>query len=251
MRTFSAFDQFEIIRLLPIHPFGNLDISVTNATVFMILSIVTWIYLVQENIDKRGTIVPGRWQSVIELTYENIYNVVKDNIGKEGSKYFPFILTLFVWIAIMNLYGIVPYTFTPTSHIIVTFGLSLSIFFGVTILGFVNFRSDYFAMFMPGGSPLVLAPFLVIIEFVSHTAKAISLGVRLAANITAGHLLFAILSGFTWTMLTAGGFLALLSIFPLLIVVFITVLEMAVAVIQAYVFCLLTTIYINDSIHLH
>lgn len=96
----------------------------------------------------------------------------------------------------MNLYGIVPYTFAPTAHIIVAFGISLSIFFGVTMLGLINFRSDYFAMFMPGGSPLVLAPFLVIIEFVSHTAKAISLGVRLAANITAGHLLFAILSGF-------------------------------------------------------
>jgi len=251
MNAYSAFDQFEIIRLLPIHPFGNLDISVTNATVFMILAIVTWQYLVKVNIEENGTIVPHRWQSVIEIVYESMYDVIKDNIGKEGSKYFPFILTLFVFIGIMNLYGIVPYTFTPTSHIIVTFGLSLSIFLGVTLLGLVNYRSDYFAMFMPAGAPLMLAPFLVLIEFVSHLAKAVSLGVRLAANITAGHLLFAILSGFTWTMLTTGGILALLSIFPFLIVVFITVLEMGVAVVQAYVFCLLTTIYINDSIHLH
>jgi F-type H+-transporting ATPase subunit a len=106
-------------------------------------------------------------------------------------------------------------------------------------------------MFMPAGAPLWLAPFLVIIEFISHGAKAISLGVRLAANITAGHLLFAILSGFTWNMITAGGLITIVSIFPLFIVLFITVLEMAVALIQAYVFCLLTTIYINDSVNLH
>ncbi len=251
MKIFSAFDQFEIIRIIPLHPFGNLDISVTNSTVFMLLAIFTWQYLIQINIVANGNIIPHRWQSVIELVYENIFNVVKDNIGKEGYKYFPFILTLFVWISLMNLYGVVPYTFTPTSHIVVTFGLSLSIFLGVTLLGLVNHKSDYFSMFMPGGSPLWLAPFLVIIEFISHTAKAVSLGVRLAANITAGHLLFAILSGFCWTMLTTGGLLAVLSIFPFLIVVFITILEMGVAVVQAYVFCVLTSIYINDSIHLH
>ena len=200
---------------------------------------------------ENGLLIPGRWQSVIEIIYENIHNVVKDNIGSEGSKFFPLIFTIFVFIAIMNVFGIIPYTFTPTAHIVVTFGMSLSIFLAVTFIGLINYRSDFFSMFMPAGSPLALAPFLVIIEFVSYTAKAISLGVRLAANLTAGHLLFAILSGFTWTMLTAGGVLAIASIFPMLIVLFITVLEIAVAVIQAYVFCLLTTIYINDSIHLH
>ena len=143
----------------------------------------------------------------------------------------------------MNMFGIVPYTFTPTSHIVVTFGMSLSIFLGVTILGFVNYKSDFLAMFMPAGAPLGLAPFLVIIEFISHTAKAVSLGVRLAANIIAGHLLFSILSGFAFTMFTAGGLLTLASILPMLIIIFITILEMAVAVVQAYVFCLLTSIY--------
>lgn len=248
--AFSAFDQFEIIRLVPIHPFGNLDISITNSTVFMALAIGFFYFLYKTNLEN-GLLVPGRWQSVLEIVYENIYNMVKDNIGSGGAPFFPFIFTLFLFLAIMNMFGIVPYTFTPTSHIVVTLGLSFSIFFGCTILGIVNYRLNYFSMFMPAGSPLGLAPFLVVIEFVSHTAKAISLGVRLAANITAGHLLFAILSGFTWTMLTAGGMLSLLSIFPLLIVLFITILEMAVAVIQAYVFCLLTTIYINEGVHLH
>ncbi len=246
--TSSAFEQFEIIRILPIHPFGNFDISITNSTIFMAIAVGFYYFLFYNN---SNLIVPGRWQSILEFLYLNLHSVVKDNTGKEGSKYFPFIFSLFIFIAFMNLFGIIPYTFTPTAHIVVTFGISLSIFIGVTLLGLIHYRSDYFSMFMPAGSPLGLAPFLVVIEFVSHCAKAISLGVRLAANLTAGHLLFAILSGFTWKMLTAGGLLAIASLFPFVIVVFITVLEMAVALIQGYVFCLLTTIYINDSIHLH
>lgn len=154
-------------------------------------------------------------------------------------------------LSIMNIVGIVPYTFTPTAHIVVGMGMSVSILIGVTLLGLENYGSNYLAMMMPGGSPLVLAPFLVVIELISQLAKGVSLGVRLAANITAGHLLFAILSGFAFQMLTAGGILTVLSIFPILIVVFITVLEMGVALIQAYVFSILTTIYINDSIHIH
>lgn len=154
-------------------------------------------------------------------------------------------------LSIMNIVGIVPYTFTPTAHIVVGMGMSVSILIGVTLLGLENYGSNYLAMMMPGGSPIVLAPFLVVIELISQLAKGVSLGVRLAANITAGHLLFAILSGFAFQMLTAGGILTVLSIFPILIVVFITVLEMGVALIQAYVFSILTTIYINDSIHIH
>lgn len=248
MITASAFEQFEIIRIIPIHPFGNFDISITNSTIFMGIACFFFYFLFSNN---HKDLVPGRWQSVLEILYENIYNVVKDNIGSEGAKYFPLIFSIFIFIAFMNLFGIIPYTFTPTAHIVVTFGMSLSIFIAVTLIGLIRYKSDFFSMFMPAGSPLLLAPFLVIIEFVSHCAKAISLGVRLAANLTAGHLLFAILSGFTWKMLTAGGLIAIASIFPFIIVVFITVLEMAVALIQAYVFCLLTTIYINDSIHLH
>jgi ATP synthase subunit 6 len=248
--AYNHFDQFEIIRLIPLHPFGNLDISITNSTIFMLTAVLAFYAL--STIEK-GYIVPTRWQSVIEIVYETVHNMVKENIGTSSDKtrFFPFVFVLFIFLALMNLFGLVPYTFTPTSHIAVTFGLSLSIFIACTIIGFNTYKLDFFAMFMPAGAPLWLAPFLVIIEFISHGAKAISLGVRLAANITAGHLLFAILSGFTWNMITAGGFLTVASIFPLFIVLFITVLEMAVALIQAYVFCLLTTIYINDSVNLH
>ena len=206
------------------------------------------IYLINNNIKN---LVPGRWQSVIEILYENIVSVVKDSIGSAGFKYFPFLFSLFLLILVLNLVGIVPYTFTPTAHIIVTFGLSLSIWFACIILSLQNFRLNFFAMFMPAGAPMFLAPFLVLIELVSYAAKAITLGVRLAANLTAGHLIFAIIAGSTWKILTAGGLLTLASVFPLFILVFITVLEIAVALIQAYVFCLLTTSYLNDTIHLH
>lgn len=208
-------------------------------------------YLLYKLNVENALIVPGRWQSFMEVLYELLYNMIKDNIGKEGLKYLAWIFTLFVLIATMNIVGIIPYTFTPTAHIVITMGLSFGIYIGCLFIGLINYRSDYFAMFMPAGSPMVFAPFLVIIEFVSSAAKAISLGVRLAANITAGHLLFAILAGFTFKMLVAGGIISIVSIVPLFIVFFITILEMAVALIQAYVFTLLTTIYINDSIHLH
>lgn len=246
----NHFDQFEIIRIIPFHPFGNLDISITNSTIFMATAVGS-IYALSKF--EKGYIVPTRWQSVLEIVYETIHNMIKENIGTTSDKtrFFPIVLVIFLFLALMNMFGLVPYTFTPTSHIVVTFGLSLSIFIACTIIGFNTYKLDFFAMFMPAGAPLWLAPFLVIIEFISHGAKAISLGVRLAANITAGHLLFAILSGFTWNMITAGGLITIVSIFPLFIVLFITVLEMAVALIQAYVFCLLTTIYINDSVNLH
>ncbi len=248
--TNSIFEQFEIFRIIPIHPIGNLDISITNSTIFMAIAVGLFYLLYQINI-ANGKLIPERWQSVLEIVYQFIHDLVKDTIGKEGAVYFPFIFTLFIFIAMMNLIGIIPYTFTPTAHIAVTFGLSLTIFLGVTFLGLVKHKADFFSMFLPAGSPIALAPFLIIIEFISHGIKAISLGVRLAANLTAGHLLFAILSGFTWKLLIAGSYFTVISIFPFLIILFITGLELAVAVIQVYVFCILTSIYINDSIHLH
>lgn len=145
----------------------------------------------------------------------------------------------------------VPFTFAPTAHIIVGIGMSFSILIGVFLIGLENHRSNYFAMMMPSGAPIQLAPLLVGIELVSFLAKGVSLGVRLACNITAGHCLLAILSGFAFTMLTSGGILSVLSVFPIFIVIFVTVLEIGVAIIQAFVFTLLTVIYINDSIHLH
>lgn len=244
----SPFDQFEIITLIPFRLSSFIDLSLTNSAVFLLFALFV-AHSLNNNVISNAKLIPTRWQATVEFTFAQIVNLVLDNIG--NGYFVPFIWTVFLNLAILNLVGIVPYTFTPTAHIVVGFGLSFSILVGVTLLGISNFGSFYFAMLMPAGSPLILAPLLIAIELVSQLAKGVSLGVRLAANITAGHLLFAILSGFAWSMLTNGGVLAILSVFPLFIVVFITILEMAVALIQAYVFTILTSIYINDSVHLH
>jgi len=245
--SYSVFDQFEISTIIPLR--FLIDMSITNSTIFMLISVLIFYYLFSINVK---SIIPGRWQSVIEIIYENIYSVVKDNLGKEGGKFLPFIYTLFIFIAMMNIVGVVPYTFATTAHAVVTMGLSFTIVLGVTILGILNHRSHYLSMFLPAGSPLLLGPILVLIEVVSHCAKAISLGVRLCSNITAGHLLFSILSSFAWEMLTSGSVIIFFTSFiALFIVLFITLLEMVVAFIQAYVFSILTTIYISESEHLH
>uniref|UniRef100_A0AAU8HNV9 ATP synthase subunit a n=1 Tax=Porifera sp. TaxID=3140030 RepID=A0AAU8HNV9_9METZ len=241
----AYFDQFNVIRLITIQALlGDWSVTFTNSSMMMVV-VVTIIWLLL----KGDKLVPDRWQSIVELIHSNIRSVIHDNLGKSGQKYFPFVLCLFLFIALLNILGLFPYVFTPTAHIVMTFGLSLSIMIAVTLLGFITFKLNFLSILMPGGVPLVLAPFLVIIETFSYMIRAISLGVRLAANISAGHLLFAILSGFAFKMLSGG--LVVLSLFPMLILVFITLLEMMVAVIQAYVFCLLTTIYLGDTIALH
>lgn len=241
----AFFDQFNVVRLITIQAFpGDLLVTFTNSSMMMALGIIIiWLLL------KGERLVPGRWQSIMELIHSVMRSVVQDNLGKSGQKFFPFVLCLFLFIVMLNILGLFPYVFTPTAHIVITFGLSLSIIIAVALLGFVNFKLNFLSILMPGGVPLGLAPFLVIIETLSFMVRAISLGVRLAANISAGHLLFGIISGFAFTMLSSG--LVVLSVFPILILVFITLLEIMVAVIQAYVFCLLTTIYLGDTVTLH
>ena len=233
--TASYFDQFGIVSIIP---------GLTNSSLMLILSIIFIIGFF--NVNK---LIPGRWQSIIEIVYDHWIVLVKDSLGVKGSKYFPFVFSLFLLIAWLNVLGLFPYVFTVGTHIIVTFGLSLSILIVVTILGIKNFKADFFSMLMPQGAPMGLAPLLVLIETASYLSRAISLGVRLAANLSAGHLLFAILASFAYQMLV--GDLVLLSIFPIAIMVFITILEIAVAMIQAYVFCLLTKLYLGDTINLH
>ncbi len=246
--SYSYFDQFEITRLIELDPLGIIDISITNSTIFMLLSLLFFMFLFQTN---NGMLVPGRYQSILEIGYETVNDMIKENIGKEGNRFFGFLLTLFLFIVIMNLFGLVPYTFTPTSHGAVTFGLSITIFIGCNIIAFSKHGLDYFSMFMPSGVGVGIAPFLVGIEVISYFAKPFSLGLRLAANITAGHLLLTIISSFIFQMFCAGGGIALGGCLVMFILFFITILEMAVAVIQAYVFCLLTTLFLNDSFHLH
>nr|AIX11494.1 ATP synthase F0 subunit 6 [Anthomastus sp. USNM 1081145]UKP87313.1 ATP synthase F0 subunit 6 [Anthomastus sp. ANT22] len=232
----SFFDQFNVVRII-----GEI---ITNSSIMML--ILLSVVLIGSCSYK---LIPTRLQSTQEIVYTHFLGLVKDSTANKGTQYFTLIVTLFTFIAGLNLLGLFPYVFTPTAHIVVTFGLSLSILIAVTILGITQFRWNFASMMMPSGAPLVLAPVLVMIETLSYISRAVSLGVRLAANLSAGHLLFAILASFGFAMISNG--MLVLSLGPILVMVFITLLEIAVALIQAYVFCLLTTIYINDTLNLH
>nr|YP_010322770.1 ATP synthase F0 subunit 6 [Caementabunda simplex]UKP87416.1 ATP synthase F0 subunit 6 [Caementabunda simplex] len=233
----SFFDQFNVVRII-----GGI---ITNSSIMMLI-LFSVVLLIGSCSYK---LIPTRLQAIQEIVYTHFLGLVKDSTANKGTQYFILIITLFTFIAGLNLLGLFPYVFTPTAHIIVTFGLSLSILIAVTILGIAQYRWNFASMMMPSGAPILLAPLLVGIETLSYLSRAISLGVRLAANLSAGHLLFAILASFGFAMISND--MLVLSLAPILVMVFITLLEIAVALIQAYVFCLLTAIYINDSLNLH
>lgn len=246
----SPLEQFSIYTIIPIN-IGHFFFSFTNSTFYIIGStgiICFLFYLVTLN---GGFLVPTRWQSIVEMIYEFIVTLVREQIGKKGKNYFPLIFTLFVFLLFTNLIGMIPYSFTATSHLVVTFGLSLSLFIGITIVGFQIHKLHFFSFLLPKGAPLILAPLLVVLELISYSFRAVSLGVRLFANMMAGHTLVHILSGFSWSMLSVGGILTIASIIPFGIVFALTGLEIGVACLQAYVFTILTCIYLNDAINLH
>jgi len=247
---YSPLEQFAIISLIPFHV-GNFYLSFTNSSLFMFLSTGLFLLLFSFVTTKGGSLVPSRWQSVIEMIYEFVANLVEEQIGKVGKKYFPLIFTTFTFLLCCNLIGMIPYSFTATSHVIVTFTLSISIFIAITIIGFQTHGIHFFSFLLPPGAPLALAPFLVVIELVSYCFRPISLGVRLFANMMAGHSLVKILSGFAWTMLNIGGISSISGLMPWVVVFALTFLEVGVCCLQAYVFAILVTIYINDAIHLH
>ena len=189
--------------------------------------------------------VPGRWQSLAELSYEFVANMLRDNVGTAGQRYFPFIFTLFMFVLFLNLLGMIPYSFTVTSHIIVTFALAIVIFIGVTIIGFATHGIKFLKMFVPSGIPIALMPLLVVIEVISYLTRPISLSVRLFANMMAGHTMLKVFAGFVVGLGAIGGWA------PLAFMVAFTGLEVLIAFLQAYVFAILTCIYLNDALHMH
>jgi F-type H+-transporting ATPase subunit a len=239
----SPLEQFVIQRLAPFS-IGGFDASFTNSALWMVIAIVLATLLMTVAMGK-GAMVPGRWQSVAELSYEFIANMVRDNTGEAGKKYFPFIFTLFIFILCCNLLGMVPYSFTPTSHIIVTFSLALVVFIGVTIIGFARHGLHFFSFFVPAGVPVALLPLLVLIEVISYLIRPVSLSVRLFANMLAGHTMLKVFAGFVIALGVLGGWA------PLAFVVALTGLEILIAFLQAYVFAILTCLYLNDALHLH
>lgn len=237
----SPLAQFQIEPIHELPPLFGYDVSFTNSSLFMVLAIVTaWAFFFLGM--RRAALVPGRWQSMAEGTYNFIGDLVKENAGHEGMKYFPFMLTLFLFILFMNLLGMVPYSFTPTSHIIVTLGMSLIVFLGVTLIaiakqGLIGFLKH----FIPSGMPVVLIPLILVIELVSYLSRPLSLSIRLAANMIAGHTLLKVLAGFVFP-------LGIFGIAPLLFATVITGFEIFIAILQAYVFALLSTIYLSEAL---
>nr|YP_009511961.1 ATP synthase F0 subunit a [Melanthalia intermedia]AXI97888.1 ATP synthase F0 subunit a [Melanthalia intermedia] len=245
----SPLEQFEIVTIIPLTLFG-LNISVTNSVLFMIFALLVVILWISLSFYK-NTIVPNNWQLLKETVYEVTSNMVQDNLGSKGEFYFPFIFTLHLLLLSCNLIGMVPYSFTVTSHITFTFGLALSIFIGINIIGLQNHGLNFFALFLPRGVPLLIVPLLVTIEFLSYIIKVFTLSIRLFANMTSGHTLLKIIAGFAWTMLSTGGLLAIFHFLPLGLLFVLIGLELAIAGLQAYVFTLLTCIYLNDVLEFH
>jgi F-type H+-transporting ATPase subunit a len=245
----SPLAQFEIKRLLPMQ-IGGLDLSFTNSALFMLLSVglvSVWIFV---SVGGRA-LVPGRWQSAAEMTYEFIAGMLRDNVGPEGRPYFPFIFSLFVFILFANLLGMIPFSFTVTSHIVVTFALALVVFVGVTIIGFARHGLHFLKLFVPSGVPAALLPLLVVIEVISYFVRPVSLSVRLFANMLAGHTMLKVFAGFVILLGSLGGGGIIGGIAPMAFIVALTGLELGIAILQAYVFTILTCLYLNDAIHLH
>jgi len=238
----SPLAQFEIKELVPIEIAGN-NISFSNSALMMVITITVIILLMMLGTRKRA-MVPGRWQSLAELCYEFVANLIRDTVGNEGRKYFPFIFSLFMFILIGNMLGMVPYSFTFTSHIAVTFAMAMVVFTGVTILGFAKHGIKFFTFFVPPGVPVWMWPLMIPIEVISYLSRPVSLAMRLFANMLAGHTLLKVFAGFVPALGAAG-------VLPLAFVGALTGLELLIAFLQAYVFAILTCLYINDALHLH
>nr|YP_010199855.1 ATP synthase F0 subunit a [Hydropuntia urvillei]UAD89863.1 ATP synthase F0 subunit a [Hydropuntia urvillei] len=253
MHTFlvisSPLEQFEIVTLIPLTFFG-LNLSITNSTLFMIFSLLIAILWIGLSFYK-NTLMPDNWQLLNEMLYNVTVTMVQENLGTRGELYFPFIFTLHLFLLFCNLMGMIPYSFTVTSHIVFTFGLALSIFIGINIIGIQTHGFKFFALFLPRGVPLPIVPLLITIEFLSYIVKVFTLSIRLFANMTSGHTLLKIIAGFAWTMLSAGGLLAVFHWIPLGLLLALIGLELAIAGLQAYVFTLLTCIYLNDVLEFH
>lgn len=224
---------------------GGIDASFTNSSMWMVIAATVASLFLIFSVGKRS-LVPGRLQSISEMAYEFVAGMMSDIVGNHGKAYFPFVFSLFVFILCMNMFGMIPYSFTPTSHIAVTIALAMVVFIGVTLLGIFKHGFRFLTLFVPKGVPAPLYIIIVPIELISYLSRPISLSVRLFANMLAGHTMLKVFAGFIVGLgFIQGGFL------PFAFAVALTGLEVLVAFLQAYVFAVLTCIYLNDALHLH
>jgi len=249
----SPLSQFEIRNLISIEApqLSSFQFSITNIGFYLTVGFffILIFSLLSTNYDK---LVSNSWSIGKESLYATIHSIVTNQINsKEGQIYFPFIYTLFIFILVNNLIGMIPYSFASTSHFILTFSLSFTIVLGATILGFQKHGFEFFSLLVPAGCPLALLPLLVLIEFISYISRNVSLGLRLGANIMSGHMLLSILAGFTFNIMSSGIIFFFLGLIPLAFIIAFSGLELAIAVIQAQVFVVLTCSYIKDGLDLH
>lgn len=238
----SPIEQFKIERLIPIK-LGSVDISYTNSALWMTIAVVVvTLFLVLGT--RQRALVPGRWQSMAEMSYEFVANLLQEQAGNAGRVFFPFIFTLFMFILAGNLLGLIPYAFTFTSHIVVTFGMAIVVFIGVTVIGFIKHGVHFLSFFVPKGVPAAMLILIIPIEILSYLTRPVSLAIRLFANMMAGHTMLKVFSGFVVALGVLGGWL------PLAVNVALTGFEVLVAFLQAYVFAILTCIYLNDALHM-
>jgi len=236
--------QFEVYKIGPEINLGGVNLSFTNSSLFMVISSALILLLLFLG-TKKKSLVPSKIQLITEMSYTFIAKMINDTAGSNAKTFFPFIFTLFMFVLISNMVGMLPYSFTVTSHIIVTFVLAAIVFIGVTILGFVKHGIKYLELFVPKGVPMALLPLIIIIEIISYLSRPVSLSVRLFANMMAGHTMLKVFGGFVISLGLLGGWL------PLGFSVALTGLEILVAFLQAYVFAILTCMCINDALNLH
>lgn len=239
----SPLEQFVIKPIVPLS-IGGYDVSFTQSSLWMGIAVITATLLM--TLSMRGkAIVPGRWQNVSEMFYEFVGGMVHDNLGHEGRKYFPLVFSIFMIVLMGNLLGLIPYSFTFTSHIIVTGTLALGVFVLATLIGIFKHGLHFFSLFLPKGLPWILAPLIVVIEIISYLSRPISLSVRLFANMVAGHTMLKVFAGFSVMMGAVFGVL------PMIVNIALIGLEVMIAFIQAYVFAVLTCIYLKEALELH
>ena len=242
-------EQFHIVNFFALGKLGNAEIAFTNSALFMLIAVVgLTLFLVAGTAGGRA--VPTRLQSAAELTYEVVVSMLRSTAGSEGMRFFPFVFTIFMFVLLLNMFGLIPYAFTVTSHIIITAALALTVFFTVLIYGLIRHGFRFFNLFVPKGVPIYILPMIVFIEVLSFISRPISHSVRLFANMLAGHIALKVFAGF---IILLGGALGAIGwaggVLPFAMIVALTALEALVAFLQAYVFAILTCIYLNDAIH--
>jgi F-type H+-transporting ATPase subunit a len=240
--------QFEIHNIVTLGHIGGHEIAFTNSALFMAITVVGIAALLVGASASRA-LVPGRMQSIAEMSYEFVADTIQSSAGTEGMRFFPFVFTIFMFVLFANVIGLIPYTFTVTSHIIITATLALLVFLTVTIYGFYKHGLHFLRLFVPSGIPIAILPMIVFIEILSYLSRPVSHSIRLFANMLAGHITLKVFAGFV-TLLGAWGAVGWFgAVIPLALVVALTALELLVAFLQAYVFAILTCIYLNDAIH--